>query len=138
MGASVRLKDLAWAVVTLVLLGAFHVLRYAAGQCTGAGCDAYIPLSLLLPLATWLAAVVASLSAYLAASRADRSWQGVLALTTLLAVFGPIVSLLLLRDSPDVFVPVGTALVTIVALIVLTYYVSRRSAANGLPTGGIR
>lgn len=41
-----------FAIVALGLLAAYHALRLLATNCTGAGCDVYIPLSVLLPVVT--------------------------------------------------------------------------------------
>jgi hypothetical protein len=113
----------AWATLTLVLVGVYHVLRYTAARCVGSGCDAYIPVSALVPLVTWFAAVVTSVVALLHARRAahQTAWTVTLGAATVLAVSGPPVALFVLRDSPDLFVLVGTAVLVLVPVTVLLY-----------------
>jgi hypothetical protein len=99
-----------FAIVTLLLLGVYHVMRAIVAQCIGVACDDYIPFSLLLPLLVLAAAAATSVTALLHA-RHDRSWFTVLAVCTVLGVLGPLLSLIVLRDSPDAFVILSTLLI---------------------------
>lgn len=121
------------AVLALGMLAAYYVLRAVAARCSGPQCDGYIPLSLLLPL---LVLIVDAATGYAAASaawrrargsasRADRlrqaTWLAFLIGCALVGVLGPVASLTVFRDSPDVFVPVATALAALVPVSVLAY-----------------
>jgi len=96
-----------WAIAALVLLGAFHVMRLAAAACSGAACDAFIPLSLLLPAAVLVCAGVAGT---IAASGAGGAPRALLVAATLLSTAGPLIALALFRDSPDSLVAAATML----------------------------
>ena len=109
-----------FAITTLVLLGGYHVMRAIAAQCSGAACDAYIPLSLLLPLLVLASAVVTALLA-IAHARAVRTWLIILVATAALGVLGPLVSLIVLRDNPDAFVILSTVLVVFIPVSALLY-----------------
>ncbi len=113
------------AIVTLVLLATYHVMRAAATACSGAACDTYIPLSLLLPVLVLFAAVLSALVAILSALRAG-GWLVVLIVCAVVGVVGPIVALVFLRDSPDDFVVTSTILVALVPVSGLVYSFSRR------------
>jgi hypothetical protein len=115
------------AIVPLVLLIAFHLMRLAATACTGSGCDFYIPLSLLLPLLI-LAGIVVSGVLAISAARRNRTWLIVLSLCTAVGVIGPIAALIVLRDSPDAFVVSSTILGVLVPVSALVYSFSRRAA----------
>ncbi len=110
------------AILTFVLVAAFYGLRALAGQCVGGECETYIPFSLLLPL---VALILAAITSYLAigASRARRQigWLVALIVCTILSVAGPIASAFIFRDSPDLFVPVATALIVMGPLAALIY-----------------
>ena len=106
-----------WALLALVLLGTYHLLRYAATRCAGSGCDVYIPLSILIPLLSWIAAVASGLIRTInARSLATKLTFGAL---TASAGVGPMVSLFVFRDSPDALVPLVTVILAIVPLAVL-------------------
>lgn len=109
---------LAGAVVVLVAV--YFVMRGLATGCTGAGCDVYIPISLLIPLLILVTVAVTGIVAT-AQARASHAWFAGLLLSTVLGVIGPIVALLIFRDSPDAFVATGTVLELQVALVVLAY-----------------
>jgi hypothetical protein len=115
------------AIVTLVLLIAYHLMRVAATACTGSGCDFYIPLSLLLPLLILVGAAVSGALA-ISAARRDRTWLMVLVVCTAVGVLGPIIALVVLRDSPDAFVVTSTILVAVAPVGALVYSFSRRAA----------
>lgn len=108
------------AAAVLVLVGVYFGLRVLATACTGAGCDVYVPISLLIPLLILVTVAITGIVAALRA-RATHSWFAGLLLSTVLGVVGPIVALLIFRDSPDAFVAVGTVLEVQVALVVLAY-----------------
>jgi uncharacterized membrane protein HdeD (DUF308 family) len=109
-----------FAIITLVLLGGYHVMRVIVAQCSGAACDAYIPLSLLLPLLVLASAVVTALLA-IAHARADGTWLIILVATAAVGVLGPVVSLIVLRDNPDAFVILSTVLVLLIPVSALVY-----------------
>src|SRR5713101_338352 len=111
------------ALVTLALLVLYHLMRAAATACTGGGCDVYIPVSLLLPV---LVLIGAAVSGVLAISAARREGAWLLALIVWAGVGGPIVALLVLRDSPDSFVVTSTILVALVPVSALVYSFTRR------------
>jgi len=110
------------AILTFALVAAFYGLRALAGQCAGPECEAYIPFSLLLPLA---ALILATITGYLAigASRARHQvgWLVALIICTIVSVAGPIASAIIFRDSPDLFVPVATVLILFAPLTALVY-----------------
>lgn len=108
------------AAVVIVLVGVYFVMRAMATACTGAACDAYIPISALLPLLILIAVAVTGIAAT-AHARANHSWFAGLLLSTVLGVIGPVVALLIFRDSPDAFVAVGTILELQLAAVVLAY-----------------
>jgi len=119
------------AAVALLLLVAYHGLRIAASQCTGLACDWYIPLSLVVPIAIVVAVAVAGIVAFPKARRAGASsWAAGIAVATVLGVAGPPVALAVLRDSPDVLVPVATVLWLLGPFYVLAFSVfAKRSRA---------
>ncbi|HEY7021344.1 MAG TPA: hypothetical protein VH349_09520 [Ktedonobacterales bacterium] len=110
------------AMLTFVLVAVFYALRALAVQCSGPECEAYIPFSLLLPLA---ALVLAAVTGYLAigASNARRQigWLVALIICTIVSIAGPIVSAFVFHDSPDLFVPVATVLILFAPLAALIY-----------------
>ncbi len=115
------------AIVTLALLIAYHLMRVAATACSGSVCDAYIPLSLLLPLLVLIGAAVSGMLA-ISAARRDRAWLIVLILCTAVGVIGPIIALAVLRDSPDAFVVASTIVVALAPVGALVYSFSRHAA----------
>jgi hypothetical protein len=119
------------ATVTLVLLGLYFVLRALAFSCSGAACDAYIPVSLMIPV---LILVLTALTGVLAIirARALRRWFAALIAATLLGVAGPILALLVFRDNPDAFVLTGTILVLLAVGTALAFsFRPARSSAPG-------
>jgi hypothetical protein len=110
------------AIGAFALVAAFYGLRALATQCSGPECETYIPFSLLLPLA---ALVLAAVTGYIAigVSRARRQvgWLALLIVCTIVSVTGPIVSAVIFRDSPDLFVPVATVLILFAPLAALIY-----------------
>ena len=118
------------AIITFALIAAFYSVRALAGACSGPECDAFIPFSLLLPLAALaLAAVTGFLAIGAARQRRQGAWLAILAIATLLSVAGPIACAFVFRDSPDIFVPVATALIVLAPLAALVY----SYAGNQLP-----
>lgn len=111
------------ASVILVLIAPYFALRVAAAGCAGAACDAYIPLSLLLPLLVLGSVAVTGAVATVHAGPGSR-WFAALLVVTVLGVVGPVIALVVFRDSPDRFVPVATALELVVALVALGYSVA--------------
>jgi hypothetical protein len=109
-----------FAIVTLVLLGGYHVMRAIAMQCTGAACDAFIPFSLLVPLLVLVSAAATAVTTLLHA-RHDMTWFTLLAVCAVLGVLGPWASLIVLRDSPDALVILSTLLILTVPVSALLY-----------------
>jgi hypothetical protein len=102
------------AIVAVVIV--YHVLRVLATQCTGAGCDWYIPFSLFLPIiAILLAGLTALLTMILGERRA--AWRAVIGISAVVAVIGPILGAMVLSDN-DTKVWVATVLVLTVPVIV--------------------
>jgi hypothetical protein len=121
------------AILTFALVAAFYGLRTIATQCDGPECEAYIPFSLLLPLAALvLAAVTGFLAVGAARTRRQIGWLVALIICTIVSVAGPIASAFILRDSPDLFVPVATVLILFAPLAALVYH---RGARGSLPSG---
>jgi hypothetical protein len=108
------------AVAAIVLVGAYFVMRTLATACAGSGCDVYIPISLLLPLLIFVVTAMTAVVA-IASARGLGAWFAVLIISTVLAVLGPIIALLIFRDSPDAFVATGTVLELQLAVVALAY-----------------
>jgi hypothetical protein len=110
------------AVATLVLIGIYFVLRAVATNCTGTGCDIYIPVSLLVPL---LVLALVAITGILATNRARgrTAWLAVLLVSTILGVLGPVAALVIFKDKPDTLVPVATALELLVPIFAIGYSV---------------
>jgi hypothetical protein len=114
-------------VIALIVL--YFLTRALATACTGAGCDVYIPISVLLPLLILTCAAVTAVLA-ITSARGSHAWFAGLMISTMLAVLGPIVALLIFRDNPDAFVATGTILELQLALVALAYtYIRTRSAS---------
>ena len=116
-----------FALVTLALLGGYHLMRAAAAACTGGSCDFYIPLSLLVPILILGAAAVCGVLAITAAWR-EKRWLTILSVSVAISVLGPIIALIALRDSPDAFVITSTILVAVLPVGALIYSFRRLSA----------
>ena len=107
-------RIMGWVIVLVVI--AYHGLRLILTACAGPSCDAYSPLTLLLPIAALvLAGVTGAIAAYEA--RARRNWSILLAGCAVLAFAGPIVAAFLLSDN-DTKVWVSTVLVLTVPITV--------------------
>jgi hypothetical protein len=116
-------------VLVVAVVVVYHGLRIAASQCSGAGCDIYIPLSLLLPIsALVLAAVTGGMAAY--SARGSRGWIAVLAACAVLGAIGPIVAGFLIQDN-DVLVWLSTVLVLSVPVSVIAHAAFRSPAHAG-------
>ena len=114
MATRVTTQILAAVIVAVVVT--YHVLRLMASQCTGAGCDWYIPFSLFLPI---IAILLAALTAGFAAgeARAQRAWCVLLGICGVLASVGSILAALALEDN-DTKVWVSTVLVLTVPVTI--------------------
>ena len=108
------------AIAVLVLVGLYFTLRAAAAACSGTGCDVYIPASILVPTLTLLATAAAGMAASLHA-RGHGAWSGLLPAVTALAILGPLVALVVLRNSPDYFIAFSAGVVVVVAATALAY-----------------
>ena len=122
------MKAVRWcAAGVIALVALYFVTRALATACSGSACDVYIPISLLLPLLIFMAAAVTAFLA-LASARGSHAWFAGLMISTVLAVFGPIVVLLIFKDQPDAFVVTGTILELQLAAVALAYTYIRTRA----------
>ncbi len=112
----------------MLLLGAYHAMRYAASQCSGAQCDNYIPLSLLVPILIVAAVTIAGVLAMRDARAHDRLWLIPLIVATVLGSAGPVVAAVVFRDQPEVVVGVATVLFLQAPLVALAYTLRSRSS----------
>lgn len=119
------------AVITLLLLGAYHALRLAAGRCSGPQCDGYIPLSLLVPILLVVMVAVTGVIVVRDAREHDRRWSMPLIESTALGAAGPVVAAAVFRDQPDVLVAVATVLFLQASLLALAY--TLRSSSSRVP-----
>jgi uncharacterized membrane protein len=117
-----RITLVALALVTVGLLVAYYGLRSMASQCSGTQCDAYIPVSLLLPGLILVMATLTGLWAIKAASRrSETTWWLILGACALAGVVGPVVSLVIWRDHPDTAVTVAALLLALIPVSALSY-----------------
>lgn len=116
------------AVLALLLLGAYHALRLAAGRCSGGQCDLYIPLSLLVPILLVLMVAVTGVMAIRDARARHRRWSIPLTGSTVLGTAGPVVAAAVYRDHPDAVVAVATVLFAQAPLLALAYTLRARSS----------
>ncbi|HET9782358.1 MAG TPA: hypothetical protein VFR33_11340 [Candidatus Dormibacteraeota bacterium] len=122
------MKAVRWcAAGVIALVALYFVTRALATACSGSACDVYIPISLLLPLLIFMAAAVTAFLA-LASARGSHAWFAGLMISTVFAVFGPIVALLIFKDQPDAFVVTGTILELQLAAVALAYTYIRTRA----------
>lgn len=119
------------AAATILLVAVYFAFRALAMSCSGTGCDAYIPVSLLIPLLILMLVAVTSALATIRA-RGRRAWFAGLAAATVIGVAGPIAALLLFKDSPDAFVPAATILVLVAAgtALAFSFWPARSSAPS--------
>lgn len=114
-------------MATLLLLAGFHVLRLLATACAGPACEAYIPLSLLVPLLLLGGETVTALAARAEMRRLPWSrWNVALAVAAVAGVGGPILVLAIFRNSPDPVVVISTVLFAALPLTALAYSFSVR------------
>lgn len=92
----------------VAVMAAYYALRIAAGRCTGPACDAYIPISLALPV---LAIVLVAVTGVLGYAGSRGAWRAGIVVTAVVGVLGPPAALATWRDAPDVLVPVATVLI---------------------------
>lgn len=119
------------AVLALLLLGAYHALRLAAGRCSGGQCDIYIPLSLLVPILLVVMVAVSGVVAIRDARARHRRWSIALTASTVLGTAGPVVAAAIYRDQPDAVVAVATVLFAQAPLLALAY--ALRSSSSRVP-----
>lgn len=106
-------------------------MRALATACTGGACDAYIPVSLLLPVLVFVAAAATGLTACVEVR--GSAWFLWLVISTALAIAGPPAALLVFKDSPDAFVATGALLelqVAVVAIASTLMIRTRRGSAR--------
>ena len=122
MSSKERARIILGGFVTVGLLVAYYGMRSMASQCNGMQCDAYIPVSLLLPGLILVMAALTGLWATTTASRqSETTWRLILGVCTLVGVVGPVVSLVIWRDHPDTAVITATLLVALVPGLALSY-----------------
>ena len=110
------------AIVTMCLLGAYYVFRYAATACgSQTTCDAYILPSLALPLLVVVLALITGIVASANVPSGAAAWRVILGVATLVSVAGPLVSLAIWRDDPDVFLAMATVLVLVTPVCALIF-----------------
>jgi uncharacterized membrane protein YeiH len=63
----------------------------------------------------------------ISAARRERTWFAVLILCTAVGVIGPVIALLVLRDSPDAFVVTSTILIALPPVGALVYSFNRQA-----------
>lgn len=119
------------AVAALLLLGAYFVLRFAATQCSGAQCDAYVWPSLLVPIGVLVLVAITGWLAVSGARKDARRWVVPLVATSVLGVAGPVVAVIVFRDRPDAVVAVATVLFPLTPIAALLY--SLRTSPSPLP-----
>jgi hypothetical protein len=119
------------SVAAILLLAGYQVLRLVAAQCSGAQCDVYIPLSLLVPIAVLVVGAVAGSLASVDARGRSRTWLGVLVIATLLSVVGPPLAVLFFGDNPDAVVAAATVLLLLAPAAALAY--SFRTSPSRVP-----
>lgn len=120
------------ATAALVLVGVYLGFRAIVARCTGPACDAYIPISLLIPLLIWAMAAISAVMGIVRAKPAS-VWFVVLVVLSVLGFAGPPAALWLFRDSPDMFVTVAIAmeLVVIVGVLSFSFAAGRQRPARG-------
>ncbi|HVH64104.1 MAG TPA: hypothetical protein VNA65_10945 [Candidatus Dormibacteraeota bacterium] len=119
-----------FAIGGIALIVVYFIFRAIASNCAGAACDAYIPVSALIPLLIFLAVAIAGALATAFAGRGS-TWFAALLALTIVGVIGPVAALLILTDSPDAFVAVATVIELLVASTVLAYsFLVPRAAGN--------
>jgi hypothetical protein len=116
------------AAITFALLAVYEVLRVAAQGCSGPQCDAYIPISLLVPAAILVAVAVTGGIAIVDARREGGAWLPALAAATVLGVLGPLATAAAFRNQPDTVVALATVLFLLTPLAALIY--TFRSSAS--------
>jgi hypothetical protein len=119
------------AGAAVALLAGYYALRVAAQRCSGGACDAYIPFSLLLPVAILVMVAVTGVIAISAARPAGGAWLVILAAATALGVFGPLAALAVLKDRPDALVPAATLLFVLTPVAALAYTFRRGGPPEG-------
>jgi hypothetical protein len=115
------------AAVAFALLIAYELMRIAAESCVGEACDAFIPLSLLLPVAILVAAGVTGALAIAAARPAGGAWLMILVAVSVLSVVGPLLALAVFRDQPDALVPAASVLFVLTPVAALIYTLRKSS-----------
>jgi hypothetical protein len=106
--------------VIVLIVALYQLQRLMASNCTGAACDAYIPLSLLLPVsALILAAVTGGIAAYRARATGP-VWVAVLGACAAIGSVGPVAAAFFIKDN-EVLVSVSTVLVLTVPVSALAY-----------------
>lgn len=109
------------AASTIGLVAICFGFRAVVARCSGAGCDVYIPFSLLLPLAIL---VLTAITGFVSSLRARGSvWFPLLVASAAISVIGPLVALAVFRDRPDAFVFGATTAALVAPVVALTYSV---------------
>jgi hypothetical protein len=114
------------ATFALGLVIVYNLLRLAAGQCSGSQCDAYIPISLLVPIGIVVLIVVTGSLAIRDARVNGGPWVALLGAATVLGAGAPVLAAVVLRDQPDILFTVATVLFVQAPLVAWAYTFRQR------------
>ncbi len=124
-----RVRALAFLTIGVLLV--YHMVRLISEDCSGPGCEWFIPISLYLPLTAFSLAIITGVRAYLA-SEARSLRRAILAVSIAISGIGPFGAIVVLRNNPDLVVPIATVLLLVapVAALVEDAVDRRRSRPN--------
>ena len=123
-------------LLCIVLIALYYLLNAVARECSGIACDMFIPLSLLLPLITVVTVATTGVFATYEARTGPAIWVVLLGTCSILGGLGPVVALLALRNSPDILVPLPTALELLVPAGTLGYGLMNRRTRQATHESG--
>ncbi len=111
-----RVRALAFLTIGVLLI--YQLVHLASEDCSGPGCEWFIPFSIYLPLTAFALAVITGVRGIQAT--APRSpLRAILAVALVISVIGPFAAVILLRNSPDLVVPIATVLVLVAPVAAL-------------------
>ncbi len=99
----------ALALMTMGVLLVYHLVRLGSVDCSGPGCEWFIPISIYLPLTAFALALITGVCAFLV-TRPRSLWRAVLTVAIATSAIGPLGAVVMLRNTPDLVVPVATVL----------------------------
>ncbi len=108
----------ALAFLTIAVLLVYHLVRLASADCSGPGCEWFIPLSIYLPLTGFALAVITGVCG-IQATGPRSIWRAILAVALVISVIGPFAAVIQLRNSPDLVVPIATVLLLVAPVAAL-------------------